>query len=374
MLVPFVLPGEVVRVEIQKRRPGLLEARLAGVVTHSANRVAPLCPYFTRCGGCHYQHAAYGFQLAQKSAVLRDTVRRIGKLELPEEIAIFSASPWEYRNRAQYHIVGGRIGYREAGSSRLCAVDHCPISSPAINAALAALNEMSHDNRFPRFLRSLELFTNEQSVLMNVLESGHPVGRGFLEWCEERISGASSDSLKYSAVGRLYRVSHNSFFQVNRFLIDQLVQVALQDARGEEAVDLYAGVGLFSLHLAERFGTVQAVESGASAVRDLELNAGNTSSNVKAQRTTVEVFLRGLQRKPDFVLADPPRAGLGVAVVRELLRLRPPRLVIVACDPATLARDLTALVAGGYGIDHVEIIDLFPQTFHIETVASLQLR
>lgn len=371
VLVPFVLPGEVVRLGAEKESPGLIEASLAGVVSPSPQRVEPPCPYFGRCGGCHYQHAAYEYQLAQKREVLLDTLRRVGKFEPPEQIRILSAAPWEYRNRIQLHIGKGGIGFREAGSSRLCPVKHCPISSPAVNAALAALREMLRADRFPRFLRSIELFTNESSVQVNVVESERPVARRFFEWCEERIPGAVPGALDYPAAGRLYRVSRKSFFQVNRFLAETLVETVLAGAEGDSAVDLYAGVGLFSLPLAERFGSVRAVESGSSAVRDLEFNAARASLKVEAVGAAAETFLEGLDRPPDFLLADPPRAGLGKPVVRQLLRLRPPRLAIVACDPATLARDLAALIAGGYRIDQLTLIDLFPQTYRLETVVQM---
>jgi 23S rRNA (uracil1939-C5)-methyltransferase len=372
VLVPFVLPGEIVRVEIEKEKRGFLEARLAEVVSASAERVDPPCPYFKRCGGCQYQHAAYDFQVAQKREVLREVFRRIGKLEAPEEIGLVSASPWDYRSRAQFHLAGGAIGYHEVSSNRLCPVDRCPISSPAINAGLAVLRGMIQDQRFPRFVRSIELFSNETDVQVNVLASDRPVARRFFEWCEEGIPGAAAGSLDYCAAGGIYRVSHHSFFQVNRFLTDKLVDVALEGAEGEHAVDLYAGVGLFSLPLARRFRTVTAVESAASAVRDLEFNAARASLGVTASRATAEMYLEELERPPDFVLADPPRAGLGKNVVRHLLRLQPPRVTIVACDPATLARDIGPLAAAGYHLERVTLIDLFPQTCHIETVVHLR--
>jgi 23S rRNA (uracil1939-C5)-methyltransferase len=373
-LVPFVLPGETVRVEAGRERPGLIEGRLVEIVTPSAERRDPGCPYFGRCGGCHYQHSGYEFQLVQKREVLREVLRRVGKLDAPDEIETVSASPWEYRNRVQLHLAGGEIGYLEAASNRLCPVEHCPVSSPEINQALGMLRGMARDSRFPSFVRSLELFTNGTEVQVNVLESTRPVARRFFDWCAESIPGATLGVLDYPAAGRIFRVGHRSFFQVNRFLIDELVTRSLETAEGASAVDLYAGVGLFSLALASRFDSVTAVESGASASGDLEFNAARASLEVRVERATVESYLERLAQPPDFVLADPPRAGLGKTVVRELNRLRPPRLTIVACDPATLARDLAALVAGGYRLERVTLVDLFPQTYHLETIAHLRLR
>jgi 23S rRNA (uracil1939-C5)-methyltransferase len=372
-LVPFVLPGEVVRIRVERERPGLLEAGLVEVVSASPERTEPLCPHFTRCGGCHYQHAAYEFQVAQKLAVLREVLRRVGKLEPPDEIDTLTASPWGYRNRAQFHLVGGAAGYLEAGSNRLCPVERCPICSPKLNEALGVLWKMIRSPRFPRFLRSIELFTNENEVQINVLETDRPVARRFFDWCAESIPGAAAGSLDYAAAGQIHRVSRRSFFQVNRFLIEELVARALFQAEGETAADLYAGVGLFSLPLARRFRSVAAVESGAIPIRDLEFNAARAAVAVSAERCTAEAYLERLERPPDFMLADPPRAGLGKTVVRQLLRLRPPRLTILACDPATLARDLGHLTAGGYRLEKMTLVDLFPQTYHIETAAHLRL-
>jgi 23S rRNA (uracil1939-C5)-methyltransferase len=169
-------------------------------------------------------------------------------------------------------------------------------------------------------------------------------------------------------------VSSNSFFQVNRFLIDRLVDAATDGAEGETAIDLYAGVGLLSLPLARRFREVTAVESGAGAVRDLQFNAARAGlENLHAMPQTAEEHLAQLEKAPDFVVLDPPRTGLGKAVVGRLAELRPRQITIVACDPATLARDLAGLVAAGYRVERMTLVDLFPQTYHLETVVRLRL-
>jgi 23S rRNA (uracil1939-C5)-methyltransferase len=374
-LVPFVLPGERLRVEIKTERRGLLSANPVEILTPAAARVEPPCPVFVRCGGCHYQHAQYETQLDQKREILRETLARIGKLQAPEEIRVVAGEPWGYRNRTQFHLANGRIGFFGFGSHQLVAVNRCPISSPKINEALAALESMAGERRFPRFVESIELFTNESQVQLNVLETRQPVARQFFDWCAERIGGYTDGAIEYSAGSFVYRVRHRSFFQVNRFLAGPMVDVVLEAAGdGQSALDLYAGVGLFSVPLAQRFRSVTAVESNASAVGDLEYNAERAGVAVQVHRQRVEMFLESAAEAPDAVIADPPRAGLGAAAVRQLLRLKPPRLVIVSCDPATLARDLRALLAGGYGIERLTLIDLFPQTFHIETVTCLALR
>jgi len=371
VLTPFVLPGERATVETAAQKPGLVRSKLIELHEASIERVAPRCPYFGRCGGCHYQHAAYEAQLGFKRAILAETLRRVGKIEAPEEIRMVAADPWHYRNRAQFHIQGNEIGYLEARSNRLCGIEQCPISSPRINQLVTALREMSRDARWPRFVHAVEVFTNETQVQLNVLESERPVARRFFDWCAEAIPGFVPGALDYAAAGGTYRVSGGSFFQVNRFLIDQMAEKALDRAAGESALDLFAGVGLFSLPLAKRFAKVTAVESGAGALRDLRFNAERAAVTIEAHQTTVDAFLGNLTTAPDFILADPPRAGLGKIAVREFLRIKPPLITIVACDPATLARDLAALLAGGYKLDQLTMVDLFPQTYHIEAIARL---
>jgi 23S rRNA (uracil1939-C5)-methyltransferase len=371
VFVPFVLPGECVAVETVDDKPGLLRAKLIEVREPSAARVAAPCPYFGRCGGCHYQHANYETQLALKRSILAETLRRVGKLDPPDQIRVIAGEPWQYRNRSQFRIRGVKLGYLEARSNRLCPIDQCPISSPRINKAITTLREMLRDPRWPRFLRSLEVFTNETQFQLNVLESERPVARRFFEWCAEVMPDTVMGPLDYPAAGFLYRVSGGSFFQVNRYLIDPVVDAALENTEGESALDLYAGVGLFSIPLARRFGKVTAVESGASAARDLQFNAERAGVTLQLAQTNVESFLASWTDRPDFVLADPPRAGLGKAVVTHLARLAPRHITIVACDPATLARDLAGLIAAGYRIERLTMIDLFPQTFHIEAIAFL---
>jgi len=372
VLTPYVLPGERVRALPEREKPGLVRARPVEVLEGAPERVEPLCPYFGRCGGCHYQHASYAAQLAAKRAILAEELWRQAKIKLPsapEDIATIAAEPWGYRNRVQLHIENGKLGYREARSRKLCAIGGCPISSPKINEVIPVLAKMLRDSRWPKFVRSVELFTDEQSVQLNVTETDQAVARRFFDWCADAIPGLAPGALDYE--GR-FRVSGNSFFQVNRFLLDALVDAALDGAQGETALDLYAGVGLFSLPLARRFGAVTAVESGAGAVHDLRWNAERAGiANLRAEQQLAERFLESQERVPDFVLLDPPRAGLGPEIVTQLNRLRPPTIAIVACDPVTLARDLAGLTGAGYRLDGLTLADLFPQTFHMETVARL---
>ncbi len=371
VLTPFVLPGERALVRALSGKPGMLQAGLLEVRAAAPDRLAPPCPYFARCGGCHYQHAPYALELAWKRAILEDQLRRIGKIQPPAGIAVVAGEPWGYRNRVQLHLADGELGYREAHSHKLCPVETCAIASPAIGRAIQALREMLPDPRWPRFLRSIELFTNESGMQLNVLETGRPAARRFFDWCAERIPSLVAGALDYPAAGLAFRVSGGSFFQVNRFLVDALVEAAVGGAEGATALDLYAGVGLFSAALARRFQAVTAVESGARASGDARFNLDRAGLPVRVERADAEDWMARLEAPPDFLLMDPPRAGIGRRLVERLAHLRPPRLAMVSCDPATLARDLGALIRGGYRLDRLTLVDLFPRTYHLETVAHL---
>jgi 23S rRNA (uracil1939-C5)-methyltransferase len=254
-----------------------------------------------------------------------------------------------------------------AGSHDLVPVEgECPVASPRLNQALEILRRRMRDPRFPRFVRSLEVFTNEAQIQVNVLETDRPVARWFYEWCE------SVAELEYATPAGTFRVSPRSFFQVNRFLVEPLVNAAVPEEGGGASLDLYAGVGLFAVPLARRFQAVAAVEAGASAARDLMFNAERAGAAIDTHQVRVEDYLAKLDTAPDFVLADPPRAGLGKTVVSHLERLAPPHITLVSCDPATLARDLAGLV--GYRMDRLTLVDLFPQTYHVETVVHLSHR
>lgn len=359
VLTPLVLPGERIVAEPVDK----LHARLVSVLEPAAERVPAPCPYFGTCGGCQYQHMPHEFQVSQKVAIFREVLRRVGKFDAPEHIDTVTGEPWEYRNRTQLQVRDGQIGYLRMGSHDLCPIDRCPISSPRLNEAIGALVNLVRDRRWPAFIRRVELFTNEAEVQFNVLESGQPVAKHFFDWLAERLPGYAPGAIEYDG----FRVSPRSFFQVNRHLSRALVETSLQDASGSSALDLYAGVGLFSRPMVQRFSEVVAVESSSSSAADLKFNV----PEARIVRSTTEEYLLSLGSAPDFVLADPPREGLGKGVVRELVRIKPARLHIVSCDPATLARDLRALLDAGYRLERLTMADLFPQTYHLETIAAL---
>jgi 23S rRNA (uracil1939-C5)-methyltransferase len=415
VFVPFVLPEERVAAEVVEQKKKFVRAQLDSVTEPSPARMAARCPHFGVCGGCHYQHIPYEAQLKYKTEILRETLRRIGHIDWPGEIRVQSAQPWGYRNRAQWKVrplgdssEGGSeamlgIGYFEPNSTSLCAVQDCPILAPPLLEALLALRAALAAGGLPRALREIEAFaspsmpTAKAKLLLTATFAGFPSRASELaekiraavphveslllhDPSHERMELFGPGFIEYEMADAKYRVGHFSFFQVNDLLVADLAAAvagtAPADANGGNlALDLYAGVGLFALPLAQRFGRVIAVESNPAAARDLESNTRGHGA-IDVRNADVERFLQQYKEKerPDLVVLDPPRAGLAPAVVNRLLRLAPSRICYVSCEPPTLARDLKVLREGGYEISGVELFDLFPQAFHIETLVRLEKR
>ncbi len=394
VFVPLALPGEQAWVRIVEEKRSYATAEVEEIVAAAPERVLPSCKHFGTCGGCQYQHAEYSAQLEMKRAILRETLER-GGVRAPDEIAILAGEPWAYRNRIRLAFdAEGRPGYRGRRSHDVVGIDECPIAAPILVEAALSAAEL-----FRRFAvqgrpAELSLFCNaaEDSMLASVFTNGAaqvplrdyfdallsqiPSLRG-VELVEvhqgqsKTVARAGADSLHYAAAGFTYRVDHGAFFQVNRWLVDELVECATSGLSGALAWDLFAGVGLFARKLAERFEQVAAVESAPAAMAALQENLRQT--NATAVKATTLEFLRGAAKseRPDVIVADPPRAGLGAETTELLGQIAAAEFVYVSCDPATLARDLRALVERGYAIRSITLADLFPQTFHLETVVRL---
>jgi 23S rRNA (uracil1939-C5)-methyltransferase len=415
VFVPLTLPGEQARIRITQSKPGYATAEAEEIVTASPERVTPACPHFGACGGCHYQHAGYETQLAFKKAILRETLER-GGVAVPGEIAVLAAKPRAYRNRVRLAFdAAGNPGYRGRRSSgvpsdrssslgwhAVIPISECPIAAPLLLQAVKAAAEVAR--QFAPALRPTEITlfcdAGETSLLASLFVASAGTIRfdEFAQALHERIPallGAELaiegrrgqlprtlaqwgvDSLSYCAAGFDYRVNHGAFFQVNRWLVDALVELVTAGHRGALAWDLFAGVGLFARRLSANFARVVAVESTPSATRALAENLKGTAAT--AVRATTFDFLRRSRQpalpdlnRPDLVVVDPPRTGLGAATCGLLAAIAPPALVYVSCDPATLARDLRALLGSGYAIQSITLADLFPQTFHLEAVVHLR--
>ena len=419
VFVPFVLPGERVDAEIGRGKAGFARGLVTQLIEASPDRVEGRCPYFQRCGGCHYQHIPYERQLEFKAEILRETLRRIAKIELKSEIRLHASPPWNYRSRTRLQVrtapefppqtgnagSGFALGYFRFGSREFLPVRECPISSPLINRTMARLLELGGLN-CPAAVEELELFADaaddgllawafcgREAEPLDLVRWGEALQReipeiGGVTFFSSRrrveedemtdskvLAQLGARALRYRTNEHAYQVSAGGFFQVNRYLVDELVSVVTGKAGGEVALDLYAGGGLFSAVLARSFHHIFAVEASQTSHADL---GQNVPANVKAVGARTEDFLsddyrtsRGAKKRPDLVVMDPPRTGAGKAVIRSLVEMGAPVVRYVSCDPATLARDLAPLLAAGYHIEEAHLFDLFPETFHIESVMLL---
>ena len=422
MFVPFVLAGEKVDASLLEQKKGFARAQVDRLLVPSPSRITPQCRYFERCGGCHYQHTGYEHQLAIKVAILKENLRRMAKLEL-EEIQVHASPPWNYRNRTRLKVQSSppfAMGYFKLNSHDLLAVEECPISSPLINRAIAKVWEIGSADG----VEEIEFFANAEDTQLLVEVYGD--GQRFAEELKarlpeisgvvvfpitsgakaQRISGGKgtaeavvprpksakrgdkrapfardsrsadidvhppSQAITYKTRLASYRVSAGAFFQVNRHLTDELVSIVTEGRSGRTALDLYAGVGLFSTVLSREFERVIAVEASPISHGDLLYNS---PANVKAVQGMSEQYLKNVSGKlqPDLVVVDPPRSGLGDSVIHRLVNLGAPRMMYVSCDPATLSRDLAGLLRAGYRVEQAHLVDLFPQTYHLESVVHL---
>ncbi|MDE0109857.1 MAG: class I SAM-dependent RNA methyltransferase [Bryobacterales bacterium] len=379
VFVPFVLPGEEVDAELSRKSAGVRRGVDTEWISRSDQRSEPPCPVFAKCGGCHYQHMPHDLECSYKVGILRETLSRIGGIDWDADIPTVRSEAFGYRNRTQIHFARqgrtSQAGFLAARSHRLVASHNCAINSPKLNELHRAVERMAADRRFPSSLKTIEFFTDEDQVQVNLPRRAGPLPKRF--WAKSASALGVDEPgtpLDYRCGEDSFQVSGRSFFQVNRFLAHRLAELAIGTVEGRLAIDLYAGVGLFTLPLARRFREVVAVDSAPSAMRDLRFNARRAGCSVRAVHLDVDVFLDGFSGQPDLIVADPPRTGLGAPVVSQIVRLCPPRLHLVSCDPATLARDLKLLLAAGYALLELQMVDLFPQTYHIETVAILERR
>ncbi len=399
VFVPLTLPGETVSAHITEQKRNFARAEADSILTPSPHRTAPPCPHFGTCGGCHLQHADYPTQLALKRQVLAETLTRAG-VTLPDPITILSAEPWAYRNRIRLAVTpSGNLGYRSRRSHDITPISQCPIAAPILweTAQLLA----PHLPSAPVPIAEVELFTNGTQVLVTLFTSAEAADTQ--PWLHHllptlpavtslrlqqddahlhpRILAHSGDpAFLYTAAGFPYRVEHGSFFQVNRFLLDTFVAHVLNSIPAASptnlAWDLYAGVGLFARPLTQRFARVLAVEPAPTSFAALRENLANTTGTAIGS-TTLDFLRRNRQEReprPDFLVLDPPRAGLGDEVCTLLAAIHTPVMAYVSCDPATLARDLALLARERFQLASITLADLFPNTYHLETIAILARR
>ena len=369
IFVPLSAPGDLLEVRITEIARNYARGAIHRVITPSPERRTPPCVYFGKCGGCQLQHLSYQSQLVAKASFIRESLRRVGSIDWPHEIEVRAGNEFGYRSRAEIKIARDndgkvKLGFFRAGSHELCEVDSCAVLQPSVNREFIHLN--TSPCMIPSDATRIHLTAGDDGVIVTPATG-------------ENERAAETDALgtaHQQVAGIDYAFGVRSFFQGNRLLLEELVRTAIDEAEGRLAVDLYAGVGLFALQLALRFAEVYAVEGNRiAASHGVDNVRANDATNVHYEAISVEAWLKYKGPplgRPDFLLLDPPRSGAGEQVVQRITQLAPRVVSYVSCDPATLARDLRFFINRGYQLRSIVALDMFPQTFHVETVARLE--
>lgn len=391
------LPGERVHIRLTNQHTGFANGHVVEVLQPAIERIISPCPYEHLCGAADWRWIDYDAQLRFKATILHDQLLHLGGIDLPitEVHGMRGRTPedqrgpgWSYRTTAELHIAGTHLGYFRPNTHEIVDLPNCCLHHPLLNAALDALRPLL---RSEYGLRGVTLrCAPVAGEVLAILDGDRPLQSlahtwmaqfsplvGVLQRQKKGLSVISGrDYLVQEVDGVRWHVSAGSFFQVNAWQIGQLIQrvCALIDPQpGERILDLFCGVGTFAIPLAQRKARVTGVESYKPAIEDARRSATlNNISNTTWQAGPVEALLAKLRPPWDAAVLDPPRRGCAPESLKHLLRLKPKRIVYVACHPGTLARDCKILCAGGYVVERAEVIDLFPQTHHVESIVVLR--
>jgi 23S rRNA (uracil1939-C5)-methyltransferase len=382
IFVPYALPGEEILVELTEEKAKYARATLLEVITASPQRVEPRCPHFGTCGGCHWQHIAYETQLSLREEILQSQLKRIGHLaDISIQPSLSMSDPWYYRNSVQLHLdEAGNLGFMAAKGHDVVAIEQCHIMHPFVADVFAAL-----EIDFPELEKvSIRAGTTTGQRLLILetlgeiapaLEVDMPVSCVLLLEDGTPITYMGDNYINESLAGRSFRISPTSFFQVNTLQVEAMLETVhdyLAPGGNEALLDIYCGVGTFGLSLADKVGEVIGIEDSAAAIADARFNSQGMS-HVRFLQGRAEELLPDFEEKVDIAILDPPRQGCHKKALAGLLKLIPPKIIYISCDPATLARDLRKLVEGGYELVEIQPVDMFPQTCHVEAAALLHL-
>ena len=380
VFVPFTLPGELVRVRLVEEKPRYTRAELLEVLEPSPGRVTPRCLHYAYCGGCHYQHMSYTDQLEAKSAIVQEQLERIGGMKhLPTVDLLEAPQSWYYRNHIQFHLTrDGKLGFQKSHSNQTFSIRECHLPE----AAISQLWPKIEIEPIPG-LERISVRCGKDDDLIIVLESTDPQALEFsvedltVSMLHQGPGGsfvmAGSDHILMEISGKDFWVSGASFFQVNTRQAEAMVSYIMENLPADgtmSILDLYCGVGLFSAFLAPKVKSLVGVEISPEACADFTINLDDYD-HVSLYEASVEDVCNSVSFNPDVIIMDPPREGLGKKTLIGILSQGAPRLVYISCDPATMARDARQLVDGGYELTKIALLDMFPQTYHVETVVMM---
>ncbi len=380
VFIPFGLPGELVSVRLTDEKKNFARGEIIEILEPSKDRIDPKCKHFGECGGCHYQNMPYEKQLIAKTEILIDQLKRIGKIENPPvKPMVASPNPWNYRNHVQFSLDrDGKLGFQKSNSNRVIPITECHMPEVSINEFWPQLEFEPETN-----IERVSLRAGVEDDLLMVLESDSPeppeleieAGISITHVYEENtVVVAGNDHIVIRVLDRDFKVSAASFFQVNTAMAEKMVEHLLANlpvSQSTTLLDVYCGVGLFSAFFASKCGHVIGIESSESSCEDFVVNL-DEFDNVELYEGLAEEIIPHLEAKPEIILVDPPRAGLDKQVIDGILNLNPQMIAYVSCDPSTLARDAARLINAGYKLKEVTPFDLFPQTYHIESISIFE--
>src|SRR5258706_3143040 len=380
VFVPFGLPSERVSVRLTDEKKNFARGEIIEILEPSKDRIDPKCKHFGECGGCHYQNMPYEKQLIAKTEILIDQLKRIGKIEnQPVKPMVASPNPWNYRNHVQFSLDrDGKLGFQMPNSNRVIPITECHMPEAPINDFWPQLEFEPETN-----IERISLRAGMEDDLLMVLESESPeppeleieAGISIAHVYEENVViVAGHDHIVIHVLNRDFKVSAASFFQLNTVMAEKMVEHLLANlpvSQSTTLLDVYCGVGLFSAFFAPKCKTVIGIESSESSCEDFVVNL-DEFDNVELYEGLAEEIIPHLEAKPEIILVDPPRAGLDKQVIDGILNLNPQMIAYVSCDPSTLARDAARLINAGYKLKEVTPFDLFPQTYHIESISIFE--
>ena len=396
VFVPFGLPGERVRVRVMEDKRGFARGEIVEILQASPQRITPRCKHFFSltpsllesgegqtarefCGGCHYQHLPYEMQLKVKADILRDQLQRIGRIENPPvHPTMANPDAWNYRNHVQFHLDDdGRLGFQAPSSNTVIPITECHLPCPSINSLWPQLDFEPNSGVGRVSIRSgtddgLMLVLESATAETPEVEINADISIAHI-FEDNAIVMAGNDHIVMKVLDREFRVSPNSFFQVNTAMAGKMVKHLLDHLPGPRSIllDVYCGAGLFSAFLAPTCERVIGIESSPSACDDFAVNL-DEFDNVELYEDLAEHVLPALRIKPDVVLVDPPRTGVHKQALDAIAGMGPGVIAYISCDPSTLARDAARLVKEGYRLTDVTPFDLFPQTYHIENISFFE--